>query len=412
MNPRLLNSVLILGLWTAFSASAAELANSGFMLDLSEPVARPVSVPVPPPPRTDTAIGPVVNDQGNVAPAKPAAPSGTGRGCIPSRPYKESTPLKFHVDQINQTMTVTSPDFPPGQSLTFKVSTGGATLTRAGDLSTSAKIPHPDSKVAPYCPQTNAISKEPKLVTSFQQDEFSGRRDCSEDDVRGRSTVFPGNSYRSKQFDVVMPNALRFRGGQFFHRCPSAEACKALGQPISGECVRVPGWQKPPDWMMQAIREKRMDTSAIAFKNNRYRRDDGSTYTVPQIEISETLVKQALKYGAYEVTLSDPPPMRQRGEPASAYPYPTRLYCDEKDIEVAKAIQAKRIEPDGGWEAPDFGRAISDFFGGLFGGGQQQRQRVEPSRPETPEEKRQRLHRERQEQREREQWQRKLWENT
>lgn len=95
--------------------------------------------------------------------------------------------------------------------------------------------------------------------------------------------------------------------------------------------------------------------------------------------------------------------MRQRGEPASKYPYPTRIYCDEEDIRIAKMIQARRVEPDGGWDAPNFGKMIGDFFSGIFGGGQQQRQqRMEPARPETPEERRERLRRERRQQRERE----------
>lgn len=427
MNARLTIATLIVGPLTALSASAVELANSGFMVDFKDLVAQPQPVSAQPP---RPAI-PVANDQVAPTPAPAAPQQGAGRRCVPSRPYKGSSPFKIHVDQINQTATVRSPDFPQGQELTFPVSTGGGVLTTKYGITTTAKIPDPASGVLPYCPQTGKFptphQNNDPVVTSFERHEFEGRRDCTEEEVRGRTTVFPGNTYTSTQFKALMPNALRFRGGQFFHRCPSGEACRALGQPNSGECVRVPGWQKPPNWMMQAIREGRMDTSAIAFRNNRYRRDDGSTYSVPQIEISETLVKQALKYGAYEVTISEPPPMRTKEEEMEwrrraanglpQLPGPPKLaYCDENDVAQAKILQKllkeRGEEPDGGWAAPNFGRAISDFFGGLFGGGQQQRQRVEPSRPETPEEKRQRLRRERQEQREREQWQRRVFEST
>ncbi len=408
--------ILTLIMWNShsFAAPGSEMATSGsgtqFILDnrvFQPSEGQRLAQPAPP-----IRVGPAPGSAPapGSGPARSAAPR-----CVPNRPYKESTPLKFHVDQINQTMTVSSPDFPPGQTLTFKVSTGGGVTTRSGNLVTNAKIPDPKSKEPPYCPETKAIVA-PKLITSFEKHEFEGRRDCTEEEVRGRTTVFPGNTYTSTQFKALMPNALRFRGGEFFHRCPSGETCKAIGQPNSGQCVRVPGWQKPPDWMSQAIREGRMNASAVAFANNSYRTEDGRGYRRQEIEVSETLAKQALKYGAYEVTMSDPPPMRQRGEPASKYPYPTRIYCDEKDVEIAKIIQARGIEPDDGWDAPDFGRMFGDFLGGIFGGGSQQRpqrERVEqPARPETPEEKKARQRRERQEQREREQWQRRVFDNT
>lgn len=355
------------------------------------------------------ATGPVtLSPQSPATPANPAAES----RCIPSRPYKESTPFKIYVDQKTQTATVTSPDFPPGQTLTFKVSTGGSSaLTTSEDgQTTSAKIPDPKSGVQPYCPSTGAIT-EPKLITAFQQEEFAGRRDCTEDEIRGRSTAFPGNSYKSTQFNALMPDAIRFRGGQFFHKCPTGEACELLGQPLSGECVRVPGETVLPEWMAQAIKENRIDTSALAVKSRVVEGRDGREVRVKRIAISETLMKQFLKYGAIEVTMSEPPPMRERGESARKYPYPTRMHCDQQDIQIAKMIQKSGVAPAGGWEPTNFGKAIGDFFSGIFGGGKDSRPQSpsSPARQETAEERAARKKREREEARRKQKWQDDFW---
>ncbi len=329
--------------WTSTGA-AVELGNStssfGFdessVIRVNSPGPLPLPATVQPLPAAPAAPGAIL----------PAPTTGTGRGCIPARPYKESTPFKVFVDQVNQTMTVHSLDFP--EPLVFPISTGG-----------TLKIPDPISKVAPYCAATPEISQ--RIITAFESSEFSGRKDCTEEDVRGRSTFFPGDVYKSGQFGALMPNAIRIQGGKFIHRC-TGDACKTLGQPVSGECIRVPGWRAAPLWAVQAAKQNSLDASAITFKNNRYRRSDDSTYVIPQIDISETLAKQMKKYGAIDVQVGPPPPMRPRGTKAKDFPHPTRGYCDATDIEQAKQDLAEGKTPDGG-----FFNDVTSFFETIFG---------------------------------------------
>lgn len=399
---------------TAFAAAGdmAARSDSAFMQD-DEALVLPASTGPRPAPLSQSAqVSPAVIDEGVPA---PVAPTGAGRRCVPNRPYKASSPLKIVVDQLTQTATVESPDFPVGQKLEFKVATGGGVTTTKHGITTNAKIPEPGSGVEPYCPQTNmfpgvAQNKDP-IVTAFESREFEGRRDCTPDEVRGRTTVFPGNTYRSTQFAAQMPNAIRFRGGQFLHRCldsenPAYNTCARLGAPTSGECVRVPGYIRAPDWMNQAIRNGTMDRSAVAFRDAR--RTESGTRPA-QVEISETLVKQMLKYGAMDLTLSDPPPMRQRGEPASKYPYPTRIHCDATDIAEAKKLQQilkeRGEEPEGGW---DIAAGISSIWNGIFGTGNSTPPRPrEPARPETPAERKERLRKDREHQ----EWRNRVFQN-
>ncbi len=339
-----------------------------------------------------------------LGPASPTVPAPTGRACVPSRPYKESTPFKVFIDQVKQEMTVHSPDFP--EPLVFPVSTGGG-----------LKVPVPGSGVSPYCAETPAISQ--RIVTAFETQEFEGRRDCKPEEVRGRSTLFPGNTYRSGQFGgeegqgALMPNAIRVQGGKFIHRC-TGDGCKTLTEPVSGECIRVPGWRNAPTWVVQAARQNTLDQSAISFKVNRYRRSNGDgTYTVPQVEISETLAKQMKKYGAIDVEVGPPPPMRERGKQARHYPYPTRPYCDQAMVEQAKRDTLEGKTPEGG-----FFNELTSGIGGIFenifglGGSNQQRPapRIEaPRPPETEQQRRDRERRERREQRERDEWRRNVF---
>ena len=336
---------IILMVWGS-TGQAAEMArsSSGFMFDEAQ-IHQVSSRPQPS----------AVSSQ-PTAPSATPAQQGTGRGCIPDRPYKESTPFKVFVDQINQTMTVHSLDFP--EPLVFPISTGGG-----------IKTPDPKSKVDPYCAATPEISQ--RVITAFETSEFQGRRDCTEEDVKSRSTLFPGNEYRSGQFGALMPNAIRIQGGKFIHSC-TGPACKTLGEPVSGECIRVPTWKSAPLWLVQAAKQNTLDTSAITYKVNRYRRQDDSVYSVPQIEISETLAKQMRKYGAIDVQVGPPPPMRPRGTKYKDFTYPTRAYCDDSDVAREKQDLRDGKTPEGGF-FDELTSSIGGIFDSLFGGG--------PSRP-------------------------------
>jgi len=231
--------------------------------------------------------------------AAPALSGGTGRGCDPRsiRPYATETKLKIFVDQQRQVMTVQSPDFP--QPLEFPVSTGGG-----------LKIPSPgpDGKAKdPYYACTPEMKE--KIITGFEPSEFAGRADCKPEDVRSRSTMFIGDTYRSNTFTtedgqgVVMPNALRVSGGIFIHRVPPSYR-QLIGRNVSGECIRVPGWHKAPDWIQH---QRDVDTTAMTARDVRRQLRDGRTVRERQIEISETMFKQMKKHGAIQVTITPPP---------------------------------------------------------------------------------------------------------
>lgn len=308
---------LSLVMWASFQTSAGEFAgSSGMAFDLDEvervsarPVAKkPVVVAAPTTPTNGIAAPPI----------SAASSTGTGRGCLPPRPYKskEETVLKIYVDQQRQVMTVQSPDFPT--PVEFPVSTGGG-----------LKIPTagPDGKPKdPYYACTPELKE--RVITGFEPSDFAGRADCSPEDVRFRSTMFFGDSYRSATFTtesgegVVMPNALRVTGGIFIHKVPRAYK-KLIGRNVSGECIRVPEWHEAPDWI-QAIDAKKFDTKAMTARDVRITSKDGSTRVERQLDVSETLYKQMKKHGSMMVSITPPPdavchlPLKERQERALA----------------------------------------------------------------------------------------------
>lgn len=197
--------------------------------------------------------------------AKPA-------GCVipDSNSDKTSSPVKVFVDQQNQTISISTPDLEePWES---KVSTGGG-----------LKIPNGKNAKGPYCARTPAIKK---LIRAVPEADFEGSG-CTADQIHDNATVF--RMYHTNTFSdenkrpIPMPNAIRINQGIFFHEVPPSYA-KLLGKNVSGECVR------------------------LTPKTAKFLRE--------QIE----------KYGAIEVTISEPPDEDH-----------TAQYCDERMVARARA---------------------------------------------------------------------------
>ena len=287
MKKYILASIMMLA---STQARAEQVAEWGF-LEEDEPraevpakqIARSAHIEVAP---TKTAFGPPDENEKPIERVKPqpanivAAQASDEeetvktQGCNPpnSNSDKTSSPVKVYVDQQKQTIKIDSPDREvPWES---KVSTGGG-----------LKIPNGRIKKAPYCARTPSINN--RLIRAVREEDFRGSG-CSSEQIRAQATVF--KMYHTATFTdksgrpVPMPHAIRIGGGIFFHEVPPSYS-KLLGQNVSGECVR------------------------LSPNTARFLRE--------QIE----------KYGAIEVTITEPPEV-DRSMPQ---------YCDQHMVAMARS---------------------------------------------------------------------------
>ncbi len=278
-------------------------------------------------------------------------------------PYLSNSDLEIYINQQTQTMTVNSPDF--REPISFKISSGGG-----------LKTPDVRSGKPPYCARTPEIKT--RIITAFEPKDFAGRRDCTQDQIRGRSTAWAGNSYRSSTFTnsdgsgVVMPNALRLMGGIFIHQVAPAYK-NLLGYNVSGECIRVPGRVVAPAWI-QHLPSSALDKSVLRVFR---KRDDSTRY----LDVSATLYLQMIRHGAMKVTVSPPPELTRQ----------SKQYCDQAMVDARqREIITGRYNPQQATGSEGVDGGVSGFFSAignglsfiLGGGGATQSQ---PQRPVTPE---------------------------
>jgi len=227
-----------------------------------------------------------------------------------AHPNARNTPVKVYVDQQTQRIEIQSPDLPKPREAA--VSTGGG-----------LKIPNGEIKKPPYCART---PRKDRLIISAVREEMFKGTGCTPDEIRAKSTVFP--MYHTRTFTdkdgkpIPMPRAIRITGGIFFHEVPPSYK-EMLGHNVSGECVRLPA-------------------NTAAF-----------------------LQKQIEKYGAIEVTMSDPPQVSRQ----------MPQYCDEQmvarargDVQSGQIAAAQRTGSEGVYGGNE---SFFSVLGRLFGGGQQ-----------------------------------------
>lgn len=183
------------------------------------------------------------------------------------------------VNQLDQTISIETPD--RAEPVVAKVSTGGG-----------LKIPNGSIKKGPYCARTPRMDR--RIIRAITASDFKGTS-CTPDQIRDRATVFP--MYHTRTFTdkndnpIPMPKAIRIDGGIFFHEVPPSYR-GLLGQNVSGECVRL-------------------DPKTAKF-----------------------LFDQIQKYGAIEVSISEPPEVSRE----------MPQYCDARMVAQARGdLQSGRL---------------------------------------------------------------------